>query len=397
MGRREPLGVQPPVGPGRTRPPRPARAPASGRARSAQPGQHGLVVVGPVQPVRRRPGRGRARAGLAGRAQRRLALGDPADTATRATSCCSGPTDTDHQWPSSAPASRSPRCRCRSPSRARLHERAGRADPAPPARVAPHADRADPSVVFNDYMNTLMGDPTTAKLLPLIDAAAGAGAEIFCIDAGWYDDGGDWWDSVGAWEPSTTRFPRRPRRGHRRNPRAAAWCPGSGSNPRWSACAARWRDSCPTRRSCSATASGSSSTAATTSTCGTRGAVAHLDEAVDRLVRTSASATSSSTTTSPRRRHRPGRRQRGSGAARSTTGRTSPGSTSVLDRHPGLIFENCASGRDARRTTRCCRGSRCSRPRDQQDFLRYPPIAAAAPLSRCCPSRRRTGRTRSPT
>jgi hypothetical protein len=61
-------------------------------------------------------------------------------------------------------------------------------------------------VIFNDYMNTLMGDPTTAKLLPLIDAAAEVGADYFCIDAGWYAEG-DWWSTVGAWQPSTTRFP----------------------------------------------------------------------------------------------------------------------------------------------------------------------------------------------
>jgi alpha-galactosidase len=68
-----------------------------------------------------------------------------------------------------------------------------------------HADSARP-LIFNDYMNALMGDPTTEKLLPLIEAAAAAGAETFCIDAGWYDDDGDWWPSVGAWEPSTVRF-----------------------------------------------------------------------------------------------------------------------------------------------------------------------------------------------
>lgn len=68
------------------------------------------------------------------------------------------------------------------------------------------ADGSSP-VVFNDFMNTLNGDPTTAKLLPLVDAAAAAGAEYFCIDAGWYDDGGHWWDSVGEWQPSTGRFP----------------------------------------------------------------------------------------------------------------------------------------------------------------------------------------------
>ena len=66
---------------------------------------------------------------------------------------------------------------------------------------------AQPLVVFNDYMNTIMGDPTTAKLLPLISAAASVGADYFCIDAGWYDDAGDWWSSVGLWEASVTRFP----------------------------------------------------------------------------------------------------------------------------------------------------------------------------------------------
>ncbi len=67
--------------------------------------------------------------------------------------------------------------------------------------------RPDLPVIVNDYMNALMGDPTTAKLLPLIDAAAETGAEYFCIDAGWYDDGGHWWPTVGDWRPSTTRFP----------------------------------------------------------------------------------------------------------------------------------------------------------------------------------------------
>jgi alpha-galactosidase len=71
----------------------------------------------------------------------------------------------------------------------------------------PHPDHEKLPVVFNDYMNCLMGDPTTAKLLPLVDAAADAGAECFVIDAGWYDDDAGWWDGVGAWEPSSTRFP----------------------------------------------------------------------------------------------------------------------------------------------------------------------------------------------
>jgi alpha-galactosidase len=72
----------------------------------------------------------------------------------------------------------------------------------------PHDDARRLPVIFNDYMNTLMADPTTERLLPLIDAAAEVGAEYFCIDAGWYaevDEG--WWDTVGAWRPSSTRFP----------------------------------------------------------------------------------------------------------------------------------------------------------------------------------------------
>ena len=70
------------------------------------------------------------------------------------------------------------------------------------------ADR-DSLLVFNDYMNTLNGDPTTERLLPLIDAAGRAGAECFCIVAGWYDDSdlGDWWPTVGEWIPSDRRFP----------------------------------------------------------------------------------------------------------------------------------------------------------------------------------------------
>ena len=72
----------------------------------------------------------------------------------------------------------------------------------------PHEDHRRLPVIFNDYMNTLKGDPTTERLLPLIAAAANAGAEYFCIDAGWYAEAGEsWWDTVGLWKPSATRFP----------------------------------------------------------------------------------------------------------------------------------------------------------------------------------------------
>jgi alpha-galactosidase len=70
----------------------------------------------------------------------------------------------------------------------------------------PNADDERLPVIFNDYMNCLNGDPTTEKLLPLIDAAADAGCEYFVIDAGWYGDG-SWWSSTGDWRPSGRRFP----------------------------------------------------------------------------------------------------------------------------------------------------------------------------------------------
>lgn len=67
-------------------------------------------------------------------------------------------------------------------------------------------DNENLKVIFNDYMNCLFGDPTTEKEIPLIDKAAEAGCEYFCIDAGWYS-AGYWWDGVGEWLPSKERFP----------------------------------------------------------------------------------------------------------------------------------------------------------------------------------------------
>lgn len=70
----------------------------------------------------------------------------------------------------------------------------------------PNADNEKLPVIFNDYMNCLWGKPTAEEEFPLIDAAASAGCEYYCIDAGWYADG-DWWDSVGEWQVSRKRFP----------------------------------------------------------------------------------------------------------------------------------------------------------------------------------------------
>lgn len=75
------------------------------------------------------------------------------------------------------------------------------------ARRLRPADAALP-VVYNDFLNTLLGDPSAERLEPLIRAAADMGAEVFCIDAGWFAErrSGDWWSRVGAWREGEDRF-----------------------------------------------------------------------------------------------------------------------------------------------------------------------------------------------
>lgn len=74
--------------------------------------------------------------------------------------------------------------------------------------LKPRVSNKKCGVIFNDYMNCLMGDPTTEKELPLIDAAAKIGCDYYVIDAGWYAEKGEnWWETVGLWQRSKTRFP----------------------------------------------------------------------------------------------------------------------------------------------------------------------------------------------
>jgi alpha-galactosidase len=57
-------------------------------------------------------------------------------------------------------------------------------------------------------MNCLMGDPSEEKVLPLVDIAAELGAEIYCVDAGWYLPPGRRWSSIlGQWQVDPERFP----------------------------------------------------------------------------------------------------------------------------------------------------------------------------------------------
>ncbi|WP_408995403.1 alpha-galactosidase [Streptomyces caniscabiei] len=288
----------------------------------------------------------------------------------------------------------------------------------------PHPDHDTLPVVFNDYMNTLMGDPTTAKLLPLIDAAADAGAEYFCIDSGWYDDtvDGGWWDGVGAWLPSARRFPPRGVEGEAAaeagengtaaeagtEPEAGAAAPSgdrtrapSGDGIRAVLGRIRERGMVPGLWLEPEVVGVRSAVAAELppeaffQRDGVRlteqgrhqldlrhpAARAHLDKTVDRIVgdwgvgylKLDYNIVVDPGTTAP--------------------GDVSPGAgllghahayldwlSDVLDRYPHLVVENCASG-GMRMDGATLAVAQLQSTSDQQDPLRYPPIAAAAPTA----------------
>ena len=68
-----------------------------------------------------------------------------------------------------------------------------------------NADYDRHPVLFNDYLHCLNADPTTEKVLPMVDWAAKQGAEYYIMDAGWFSDG-HWWDTIGEWDYAETRF-----------------------------------------------------------------------------------------------------------------------------------------------------------------------------------------------
>jgi alpha-galactosidase len=244
----------------------------------------------------------------------------------------------------------------------------------------PHPDHDRLPVIFNDYMNTLMGDPTTEKLMPLITAAASVGAEIFCIDAGWYAEvGEDWWDTVGAWKPSTSRFPEgiaevldhvralgmvpglwvEPEVVGVRSPVAAQLPPEAFFQKHGRPVVEAGRYQLDLRHPA---------------------AVAHLDQAVDYIVDELGAGYLKFDYNI---NMAPGSENGGTSAGQGMLGHSRAflgWADRLLDRHPGLVIENCSSG-GMRTDYALLSRFQLQSTSDQQDFLRYPPIAAAAPAA----------------
>jgi alpha-galactosidase len=241
-----------------------------------------------------------------------------------------------------------------------------------------HEDNAKPRVIFNDYMNTINGDPTTDKLLPLITAAAEVGAEIFCIDCGWYDDSGDWWPSVGEWKPSTTRFPNGI--GEVLDAiRQSGMVPGLWLEPEVigvkSPMAQRLPDSAFFQRNGRRVVEQDRYVLDLRDDC----ARAHLDEVVDRLMDTyGVGYFKFDYNVSPGS----GTDYHADSSGDGLLGHNRAYSDwieGIYQRHPNVILENCSSGgmrEDFAQTSRF----QVQSTSDQQDFRVYPTIAATAAM-----------------
>lgn len=245
-----------------------------------------------------------------------------------------------------------------------------------------HPDHDTLPVVYNDFLNTLMSDPTTDRELPLIEAAADLGAEYYVIDAGWYDDeNGGWWDSVGQWEPSTTRFPDGGLVGLIDRIRDHGMRPGLWLEPEVVGVRSPVAHTLPEEAFFQRHGRRVAEWGRYQLDLRHPAAREHLDTVVDRLVSTFGLAYL-------KLDHNidigPGT-DAGTGEAPGT-GLLEHGRAffdwagAVMDRHPGLVIEACAAGGSR---TDAATGSvfPVQSVTDQQDYRATPPIAAAAPLA----------------
>ena len=68
-------------------------------------------------------------------------------------------------------------------------------------------DNNELPVIYNDYMHALWDLQDEKHILPLIKPAKDAGAELFCIDAGYFHKGVGWTNKIGYWKEEPSNFP----------------------------------------------------------------------------------------------------------------------------------------------------------------------------------------------
>lgn len=235
-------------------------------------------------------------------------------------------------------------------------------------------------VIYNDFMNTLMGQPTTEQLLPLVEEAATAGIEVFCMDAGWFAEPaiGDWWATVGEWQEARTRYSGGLREVveaiHARGMRSGLWLepevvgvesPAAQTLPDeafFQRFGRRVREADRYHLDFRHPA-----------------ARAHMDEVVDRLV---ADYGISYLKLDYNINPGVGTEFDATAAGAGLLGHVRAFRDWLValdERHPGLLVENCSSGA-MRMDYSLLAVTHLQSTSDQQDFLLYPPVAVAAPM-----------------
>ncbi|WP_231916126.1 glycoside hydrolase family 36 protein [Microbacterium karelineae] len=245
-----------------------------------------------------------------------------------------------------------------------------------------HPDHDGLPVVYNDFLNALMSDPTSERERPLIDAAAALGVEYYVIDAGWYDDeSGGWWDAVGAWLPSERRFPDGGLDAVIDRIRSAGMRPGLWLEPEVVGVRSEVAQSLPPEAFYQRDGRRVTEWGRHQLDLRHPAAKAHLDSVVDRLVerfglsylKLDYNIDIGAGT------------DRGAGEAPGTGLREASSAflawvSEIMDRHPGLVIEGCAAG-GSRLDAASARVFPVQSLTDQQDFMLTPPIAVAAPLT----------------
>lgn len=236
-------------------------------------------------------------------------------------------------------------------------------------------------IVYNDFMNTLMGQPSTEALLPLIEAAADAGVECFCIDAGWYADPaiGDWWATVGEWKESPQRFTNGLSEVieaiHSRGMRSGIWL-----EPEVVGIHSHVAQQLPAEAFFHRFGQRVAEHERYQLDLRHPAARAHLDQAVDDLVENyGISYFKLDYNINPGA----GTEQDAAGAAAGLFAHTKAVAEWIADirrRHPQVSVENCSSGA-MRADYNLLSVTQLQSTSDQQDFRLYPPVAASAPVT----------------